>query len=706
MAGNVDDCRACLRWFRDAFKSPKSGFFLEIQPHQTPEQIAYNKFLVENSKALDIPLVATSDSHHACGMDIEYNYMMNRDDDHGKNLDLPFGTFRQVACLPPESIWRTCEIADSCDTPKVMPDKAYFPGCEQSDIDWMIEQARETRPNNKRLEYEIEIIQSLGFMPYFVALWKLRKWCKLKGIIWGAGRGSVAGSLFAYAIGITDVDPVRYGLYFERFLNPDRVSLPDIDIDIEDERRDEVLAYFKRQYGQCYSISTYTEVGFKTAIRDASKIHGYSPVQAGAWAKLLPDSVRGVDPTYDDCIEALLPYIPESVMETTKALVGKLKSLGRHAGGVVIVPEDYPLPVPVLVSKGVEQVAYDMGDVEGAGLVKYDILGLSTLTVVRRLRDQFGFVPDPLQSFDIKMMALIDNERLNGVFQVGSGGISQFTKRYRPTNLEEVSEVLALFRPGPLDSGIAEQVVNTRNGRLSTDNKPIFIYQEQIMRYAQEHAGYTLAEADSLRKAIGKKKPEELAKHAPKFDPETWELIVKFAAYAFNKSHSIAYAHLTHETLYWKAHHPAEFYASLIETNSDKPYKMVLAILEAKHDGIPILNPQSFGNWHTTTNDGSIVLGMNAVKGMKKQPKKPTARHKEILEDLSSSSYEKEMKHLRCSTRIIDVPKGHGLVCAKDKRTSMAGGIYYMLILDTKSKALEIYSKEDVELGSLIKIRG
>lgn len=688
-----------LRWLRAVFGT---RFFLEVQPHQTPEQIAYNDFLYYQSFDLKIPLVATSDSHHACGKDLEYLAMMNREHKDGPK-DLSFGTVRQVSCLPPESIWKTAEIADSCDTPKLWSDKLYFPGCEQSEIDQMIEEARKFTAH-AQLEYEIKVISDAGFMPYFVVLWKLKKWCDEQGILWGAGRGSVAGSLFANAIGITKVNPIRYGLYFERFLNPDRVSPPDIDVDIEDERRDEVLAYIKSQYGDCYAISTYTESGFKTAIRDASRALGYAPEQANVWAKLLPDASRGVDPTYDECISALHGNIPNDVLESTKALVGKLKSIGRHPGGTIIAPKDYPLPVPVLVSKGVEQIAYDMEDTEVAGLVKYDLLGLAALSIVKRLRVKYGNAMPVTQSFDDKMQYLIDHKKLNGIFQIGAGGIAEFTRKYKPRNVEEVSEVLALFRPGPLDSGIADEVLAIRSGKAKSD-KPLFIYQEQIMQYARDHAGYTMAEADLLRKAIGKKKPEELAKHKDRFEPEIWELIEKFGAYSFNKAHSVAYAFLTHETLYWKAHYPADFYASLIETYADNPYRRVLAILQAKHDGITLELPKALENWHTTASDGIITLGMNTIKGLKKQPKALTKRHKNILEELSEANHKIQMTYLQCPIKALDIPRGHGLVCAKEKKTSLAGKIYWMLVVDTKDDAFEQYSSEDVEIGSLITIR-
>ncbi len=524
------------------------------------------------------------------------------------------------------------------------------------------ERAERRRAYEARLERELDVICQMGFPGYFLIVADFIQWAKAHGIPVGPGRGSGAGSLVAYALRITDLDPLAYDLLFERFLNPERVSMPDFDVDFCMERRDEVIDYVARRYGRerVSQIITYGSMAAKAVVRDVGRVlgHGYGFVDK--IAKLIPfevgmtlDKALGQEPE----LKRLSEEDEEvgAILAMARKLEGLARNAGKHAGGVVIAPTELTDYTPLYCEPGGQGVVtqLDKDDVEAAGLVKFDFLGLRTLTIidwaVRMIdaaRERAGAPPLDIQQLpldDPDTFRLLQEQHTTAVFQLESRGMKDLIKRLQPDNFEDIVALVALYRPGPLQSGMVDDFILRKHGKAKVQYphpalepilKPtygVILYQEQVMQIAQVLAGYSLGGADLLRRAMGKKKPEEMAKQREIFmqgavargvDPDTathiFDLMEKFAGYGFNKSHSAAYALLSYQTAWLKAHHPAPFMASVLSADMDNTDKVVTLIDECRSMGLAIVPPDVNRSRYafSVTEEGAIVYGLGAIKGV------------------------------------------------------------------------------------------
>ena len=513
----------------------------------------------------------------------------------------------------------------------------------------------------ERLMSEIEMITKMGFAGYFLIVADFIRWAKECGIPVGPGRGSGAGSLTAYALGITDLDPIQYDLLFERFLNPERVSMPDFDIDFCMDRRDEVIDYVAERYGRdrVSQIITYGSMAARAVVRDVGRVLGYLYGFVDQIAKLIPfdlnmtlERALSEEPALRERYEAEEEV--HTLIDLAKKLEGLVRNAGKHAGGVVIAPAPLTDFMPLYCEQGstARVTQFDMGDVEAMGLVKFDFLGLRTLTIIARaVRDINAarkLQSDPMLDITripldgAKTFTLIQRGETVAVFQLESRGMKDLVKRLRPDTFDDLVALVALFRPGPLQSGMVDDFINRKHGRASVryphpalelilqPTYGVILYQEQVMQIAQVLAGYSLGAADLLRRAMGKKKPEEMAtqravfiggaverKVEPAVAGAIFDLMEKFAGYGFNKSHSAAYALIAYQTAWLKAHYPAAFMAAVLSADMDNTDKVVALIDECRRLGLGILAPHintsAYG--FTVAGDASIRYGLGAVKG-------------------------------------------------------------------------------------------
>jgi len=538
---------------------------------------------------------------------------------------------------------------------------------------------KQYRPKRKdyedRLRFELKIITQMGFAGYFLIVMDFIGWAKAQDIPVGPGRGSGAGSLVAYVLKITDLDPLQYDLLFERFLNPERVSMPDFDVDFCMENRDRVISYVADKYGRdaVSQIITFGTMAAKAVVRDVARVQGKSYGLADKLSKMIPLDVGMTLSKAHEQEEVLREFLQhdgdaQEIWDMALQLEGVTRNVGKHAGGVVIAPtkltEFSPLYCDETGSGLVTQ--FDKNDVEDAGLVKFDFLGLRTLTIINwakimidRQRAKTGEAPLDINKIplnDSTTFSMLKKAETTAVFQLESRGMKDLIKRLQPDTLEDLIALVALFRPGPLQSGMVDDFINRKHGRAQVAYpdakyqheklKPILqptygviVYQEQVMQIAQELAGYTLGGADMLRRAMGKKKPEEMAKQRQVFkeganregvDPELamkiFDLVEKFAGYGFNKSHSAAYALVSYQTAWLKAHYPAHFMAATMSSDMDKTEKVVTFIEECRHMKLNLLPPDvNSGEFQFTVDDRdvegkSIIYGLGAIKGLGEGP--------------------------------------------------------------------------------------
>ncbi|MEY3182673.1 MAG: polymerase alpha chain [Pseudomonadota bacterium] len=521
----------------------------------------------------------------------------------------------------------------------------------------------ENIPDNyaERLQTELKVINQMGFASYFLIVADFIRWAKKEGIAVGPGRGSGAGSLVAYALSITDIDPLAYDLLFERFLNPERVSMPDFDIDFCMDGRDRVIEYVYKLYGRkaVAQIITYGTMAAKAVIRDVGRVMGFPYGFVDKIAKLIPFELGiTLDKALEQEPQLKERYAQESdvtaLIDLARKLEGITRNAGKHAGGVVIAPSQLTEFTPLYCdSEGAVLTQLDKNDVEYAGLVKFDFLGLRTLTIIdwalrsinadRAKRDLAPIILSKLPLDDKKTFALLCECQTTAVFQLESRGMKDLIRRLQPDTFEDIIALVALFRPGPLQSGMVDDFINRKQGRspieylhpaLEHALKPtygIILYQEQVMQIAQTLAGYTLGAADLLRRAMGKKKPEEMAKQRSIFtegavangvsaDIATpiFDLMEKFAGYGFNKSHSAGYALITYQTAWLKAHYPAHFMAAVLSSDMAHTDKTVNFIAEARRMGLCIDSPNVNVSEYrfVVGSDQRIVYGLGAIKGI------------------------------------------------------------------------------------------
>jgi len=672
--------------YRDIFG--EGNFYLELQDNGIPEQARANKELVALSGETGIPLVATNDCHYLRREDAPSHDVLlciqtgkTLQDPDRMRLSTDQFYFRspeemkEVFAEVPEAIANTVAIAERCnvelDLGKVALPHFIVPGEEnlRSYLRRLSEEGLARRLGDggngrleeyrKRLDIELEVIEKMGFPGYFLVVWDFVNYARENGIPVGPGRGSAAGSLVAYCLGITDIDPLPYGLLFERFLNPGRASLPDIDMDFDMDRRDEVIDYVRRKYGEenVAQIITFGTLQARGVIRDVGRVMGLTYNEVDRLAKLVPqvlnikleDAIKQ-EPRFNE-MAGKNPQVA-SLLETAKVLEGLNRHASTHAAGVVIADDGLTRHVPLCRgSKGEILTQYAMDEVQKVGLVKFDFLGLRTLTVLhwatalvkRRPEEEAG-------NLDLSSVPLEDEETFRllagggttGIFQLESSGMRDLLVKLRPVKFEDLIALLALYRPGPLNSGMVDDFIKRRHGRteivyphplledILRETYGVILYQEQVMRIASILAGFTLADADILRRAMGKKKPEEMSKQRVKFvagaeklkippakAEEVFDLMAHFAGYGFNKSHSAAYAMITYQTAYLKAHYPVEFMAALLTSEADNTDKIVKYIAECRDMGIRVLPPDvnNSERQFTVVEDG-IRFGLAAVKNV------------------------------------------------------------------------------------------
>ena len=676
-------------------------FFLELMPTPTPEQDTLNGELVRMSKKLGIPLVATNDCHYvnrtdASAHDVLMAIQTGKSLKDEKRLKHVVDSYYMKAPSEmdsafhdvPEAIENTAKIAEQCNV-KLKLDQTYLPTYKVPEgetldtyIGKIVEKGLERRfdefaargvkfdPDQyrERIERELGVIRKMGFSGYFLIVWDFINWAKEHGIPVGPGRGSGAGSAVAWAMRITDIDPLEFKLLFERFLNPERVSMPDFDVDFCMNRRGEVIKYVQEKYGRdnVGQIATFHQLKARGVIRDIARAMEIPFGEADKLAKLVPEPVAGKSPPVREAIEQtpeLKQLYNESplhreLLDLAASLEGLNRNAGMHAAGVVIAEKPLWEYVPCFRGQNDEIVTqFAMKEVEKAGLVKFDFLGLKTLTVIQtavklinqqRPEDQ-PFVIDLIPKDDQDVYRMIARGDTTGVFQLESSGFREILKKLKPDCLEDIVAAVALYRPGPLEGGMVDDFIDRKHGRKKVeyphpwledvlkDTYGVIVYQEQVMQIAQVLGGYTLGGADLLRRAMGKKKPEEMAKQKEKFlagakeknvDPkiadQVFELMAFFAGYGFNRSHSAAYGWVTYQTAYLKHHYPHEFMAGLMSCDADNIDNVVKFIAEARAMGLTVERPdinESAADFTVTPREdaqgGKVIrFGLGAVKGV------------------------------------------------------------------------------------------
>ncbi len=674
-------------------------FYLELMPTKTPEQQTLNDELRKMGPRLGIPLVATNDCHyvnrvdaaaHEVLMAIQTGKSVKDEKRLRHTVDSYFlkspGEMNVDFMDCSEAMENTVAIAKRCNV-KLDLGKSMLPTFAVPDghtLDSYITdvtnrglEKRFTRfgkigtafdPDQyrERARTELAVIQKMGFSGYFLIVWDFINWAKEHGIPVGPGRGSGAGSIVAWAMGITDIDPLEFKLLFERFLNPERISMPDFDVDFCMNRRDEVIKYVQGKYGkdQVGQIATFHQLKARGVIRDIARVMDIPFAEADRLAKLVPEPVAGKTPPVREAIEQepeLKKLYNESplhreLLDIAAALEGLNRHAGMHAAGIVISERPLWEYVPCFKGQNDEIITqFAMKEVEKAGLVKFDFLGLKTLTVIdtavklidlQQAPDAPRFDIDAILKNDADVFRLISRGDTTGVFQLESSGFREILKKLKPDCLEDIVAAVALYRPGPLEGGMVDDFIERKHGRqkieyphpslatLLADTYGVIVYQEQVMQIAQVLSGYSLGRADLLRRAMGKKNKEVMDKEKAGFvegaraqgnDPKVaetiFDLIAFFAGYGFNRSHSAAYGWITYQTAYLKAHYPHEFVAGLMSCDSDNVDNIVKFIAEARSMGLVVEQPdvnESLADFTVhQRGDGKVIrFGMGAVKGV------------------------------------------------------------------------------------------
>ncbi|MBI2870712.1 MAG: DNA polymerase III subunit alpha [Candidatus Omnitrophica bacterium] len=689
---DLKTARERLRDFVDLFG--KDDVYIELEDHGIPEERDENRALIELAREFDLSVVATNDVHylhqkdapaHECLLSLQTQTTLSdprrmkfsTHEFYLKSGEEMVSLFKDL----PEAIRNTCVVADKCrlqfefhrthfplfPVPAgVTSHEKYLRDLCEAGLTRRYGGApvlRAVGPEGapparlrERMDHELAIIQKMGFTSYFLIVWDFIRFAKEQGIPVGPGRGSAAGSLVAYCLGITDIDPIQHGLIFERFLNPDRVTQPDIDIDFCYERRDEVIAYVKQKYGEesVAQIITFGTMAARGVTRDVGRVMGMSYAEVDRIAKLIPaelnitlDKALGQEPRLKELYETDDAF--RRLINTSKSLEGLTRHASTHAAGVVI--SDGPLirHTPLFKTND-DQITtqYDMSSLEKIGLLKMDFLGLKTLTVIHEavelVREIRGvhIRPDKILLDDAGTYGLLGSGETLGVFQLESSGMRDILRRLRATRFEDITAILALYRPGPLGSGMVDDFIQRRRvqGDVRYDHPSlesilketygVILYQEQVMKIVSTLAGFSLSQADNLRRAMSKKTPEVMEKQKRAFldgairngvDERTaskvFNLIEYFAGYGFNKSHSAAYAMITYQTAYLKANFPAEFMAALLTSEKDNTDKIMVYVEECRRMGLHVLPPdinESFAKF--TLVEGKIRFGLSAVKNV------------------------------------------------------------------------------------------
>ncbi len=683
------------------------GYYLELQRTGREHEELYIHSAVALATEADCPVVATNDVRFLDASEFEAHEARVCISE-GRSLDDPrrARAYSEQQCLKspqemrelfsdiPEALENTVEIARRCSVelelgkpclpdypvPDGMTMQEFFAQLSHEGLDRRLHKifdaqsedfpARE-KEYRERLDFELNVINQMGFPGYFLIVMDFIGWSKRQGIPVGPGRGSGAGSLVAYALDITDLDPIEYDLLFERFLNPERVSMPDFDVDFCMENRDRVINYVAETYGRdsVSQIITFGTMAAKAVVRDVARAQGKSYGLADKLSKMIPFEVGMTLAKALEDEEPLRDFLrnddeAQEIWDMAEQLEGLTRNVGKHAGGVVIAPSKLTDFSPLFCDEsGSGRVTqYDKNDVEDVGLVKFDFLGLRTLTIIdwavetiNRQRSEGAEEPLDISRIPLdcrESFKLLQSAETTAVFQLESRGMKDLIKRLQPDCFEDIIALVALFRPGPLQSGMVDNFINRKHGReavsypdaqyqhgwLQPILEPtygIILYQEQVMQIAQELAGYTLGGADVLRRAMGKKQPEEMAKQRAVFesgaadkgvDPtlamKIFDLVEKFAGYGFNKSHSAAYALVSYQTTWLKAHYPAPFMAAVMSSELQNTDKIVTFVDECHSMKLPLKHPDvNEGAYRFTVNgQGEIIYGLGAIKGLGEGP--------------------------------------------------------------------------------------
>lgn len=703
-------------WYKSVFGD---RYYLEIQDHghiEHPaywkEQVAVTEQTLKLSKELDIPGVLTCDAHYLRHEDQEAHEIllcvqtgsflsdenrMSLKDFHLHVTD-PQEIIKRWGNKHPELITNTRKIADMCDVdielgkilipkfpvPRGETERSYLEKSVYRGLAWRyggasekiadtlsVADAKKKLPKHVagRAKYELDVIESMGFNGYFLIIADFINWGKDNGIVFGPGRGSAAGSIIAYALKITELDPLKYDLLFERFLNPDRVSMPDIDIDIQDSRRDEVIRYCVDKYGddRVANIVTFGTMAARNAVRDVARVLQVPYVESDRLAKMIPPPVQGrhipLETSLQDDPDLKREYAENEdakrVFDLAIRLEGTIRSHGVHAAGVVIAPDELVKFAPLeMAQKGVVATQYSMNPIEDLGLLKMDFLGLSNLTIIKNtlriIKKVYGKDIDinsiPLD--DTQTYELLSRGDTTGVFQLESAGMKRYLKELKPTVFDDIIAMVALYRPGPMqfiDDFVARKHGKRQISYLHPKMKEalantygVLVYQEQVMQISKDLCGFSGGQADTLRKGIAKKIPEVLAKMKVEFIEgavkhsqadqglmeKFWKQLEDFAAYCFNKSHAACYALIAYQTAYLKAHYPAAFMAALMTSDFDDTDRLAIEITECKNMGLEVLPPdvnESFVEFAVVANDDKkaskanhprIRFGMAAIKNV------------------------------------------------------------------------------------------
>lgn len=704
---NYEEAKKIASWYKSIFGD---RYYLELQDHGHPDcphkwdvQVKINEYLHRLSEELDIECVVTSDGHYLTHDDQDAHeillcvgtgaFLSDEKRMSLKDFELhvtdPMDIIQRWQHTNPRAVANTRAIADRCnveinlggilipkfpvpegETEKTFLDKLVYRGMGERYAGLPKDQVEQMSPDEirphlteeqvERLDMELGVLDKMGYNGYFLIVQDFINWGKSQGIIFGPGRGSAAGSIIAYALRITDLDPLKYGLLFERFLNPDRISMPDVDVDIQDTRRDEVIQYCTDKYGadRVSNIVTFGKMAARAAVRDVARVLQVPYAEADRLSKMIPPPAQGrhipLKKSIVEDVDLKKEYesnpTAKTVFDFAVRLEGTIRSHGVHACGVVIAPDTLVKYLPLeMAQKGVVSTQFPMGEVEELGLLKMDFLGLSNLTIInnamRIIKKVYGVEIDlttmPLD--DEKTYELFQRGDTTGVFQLESAGMKRYLRELKPTSFEDIIAMVALYRPGPMqfiDSFIKrkhgqEEITYLDPGMENSlkNTYGILVYQEQFMQISKEWCGFTGGQADTLRKAVGKKKIDLMRKVKVDFVEGAiktsgakkevaelfWAQLEEFANYCFNKSHAACYGLVAYWTAYLKAHYPDAFMAALMTSDQDDIERLAIEINECKHMGLKVLSPDvntSFVEFAVVPDSGEIRFGMAAVKGV------------------------------------------------------------------------------------------
>jgi DNA polymerase-3 subunit alpha len=674
--GTYDKAQYLAGFYSELFG--EGNFFIELQDHRLPEQAQIRDGLIKIAKELKLPLIATNDAHYLCRSDAKPHDVLlciqtgARVDDakrwrfEGEEFYLKSPEeMREIFADTPEALENTLRIAEMCEVDlgkqrAPMPDPELPPG--ETPRSYLRKLTVENLPKRipgaderamKRLEYELDVIEKTGFESYFLLVREFAKFTRDQGIYFGV-RGSAAASLVSFCLGITDIDPLEYDLTFERFLNIERISMPDIDMDFEDARRDEVIKWVTQRYGTEHvaQIVTFGTLGAKAAIKDCGRVLGYTPQETDRICKTIANVPNMT-------IERALKEAPEfrqmvhsdprvkGLVDVAQSVEGTARHCGVHAAGIVISKEPLVDYIPLYRSnEGLPVTAFEMGILEKIGLLKMDFLGLSNLTVLARCTENLLATRNlnmdvwSLPLDDAKTYAMLARGDTVGVFQLESAGMRRNVTELKPQNVRELSALVALYRPGPMEH--IPRYIDSKFGRtkpeyldermipILQETYGVIVYQDQVLKLVQALAGFTLGKADVLRRAMGKKDVKAMESMKTEFMEGTasagitaenaakvWEMLLPFSGYAFNKAHAVCYAMIAYQTAYLKANYPVEYLAALLSVYQSKEDRVVAFIEEARRQKINVLPPDvNRSGMDFTIDGGAIRFGLAAIKGV------------------------------------------------------------------------------------------